>query len=39
MLHEVPDPSQKLEFNDHRKSLDDIMYETDLLKYSMAFDM
>jgi len=38
MLKEVPDPLKSEEFTIHTKTLDDIMYETELKRYSLAFD-
>jgi len=38
MLKDVPDPLKGEEFDDLAKSLDDIMMEVELKKYSMAFD-
>ncbi len=38
MLKDVPDPLKGEEFDDLAKSLDDIMMEVEMKKYSMAFD-
>lgn len=38
VLKEVPDPNKRDEFGPETKSLDDIMYEEELKKFSLAFE-
>lgn len=38
VLKEVPDPSKRDEFGPETKSLEDIMYEEELKKFSLAFE-
>eukprot|EP00330_Aristerostoma_sp_ATCC50986_P012422 CAMPEP_0114594136 /NCGR_PEP_ID=MMETSP0125-20121206/15762_1 /TAXON_ID=485358 ORGANISM="Aristerostoma sp., Strain ATCC 50986" /NCGR_SAMPLE_ID=MMETSP0125 /ASSEMBLY_ACC=CAM_ASM_000245 /LENGTH=369 /DNA_ID=CAMNT_0001794077 /DNA_START=42 /DNA_END=1151 /DNA_ORIENTATION=+ len=38
LLKEAPDPSKREEFGPQTKSLDDMMYEEELKKYSLAFE-
>lgn len=38
LLHYAPDPSKKEDFNFAAKTLDDIMYEEETRRYSLAFD-
>jgi V-type H+-transporting ATPase subunit d len=38
VLHQAPDPTKKEDFNFAAKTLDDIMYEEETRRYSLAFD-
>ena len=38
ILRDCPDPHKKEEFSMGSKSLDDIMYEDETRRYSIAFD-
>lgn len=38
LLKEAPDPSKREEFGPQTRSLDDMMYEEELKKYSLAFE-
>jgi len=38
ILRDVPDPTKKEEFSIHTRTLDDIMYEEETKRYSMAFE-
>jgi len=38
LLKEAPDPTKKEEYNPNAKSLDDLMYEEEVRKYSLAFE-
>ena len=38
LLKEAPDPTKKEEYNPNAKSLDDLMYEEEVKKYSLMFE-
>lgn len=38
MLREVPDPLKREEFSADVRGLDDLMYEEEVKKYSLAFE-
>jgi len=38
ILKDSPDPLKKEEFNVDTKTIDDIMYDEEVKKYSLAFD-
>jgi len=38
LVRDAPDPSKKEEFSFAVKTLDDIMYEEECRRYSLAFD-